>query len=1328
MPFEIMFEDETTVQLSKSGKSKLVSIPGTAKAPRAKKAKEEKERGCNVCPLNKVKGINKIMGTVDPKKKILLIAQSPGPRENEKKRELLGPAGKWWWTELDRVGLTRDDVSVQNAVRCFPADRVFDKEWGSHSLVMRNPAPEEIRCCSIHTEAALEKAKASYIVILGAVAAKIVLGVRSLPANKIFYADKLKAKVYLLDHPAFFIRGYGHGPRLKQFRATLRQLKTDLDSGQDASDRFAFLRNNDYRAIVNEKQAQEAAAIIREAASKGLRAAVDIEDDERDGKRYIACCGFSVRPKQAFVFIIDHPDVPKKDALAVRYVLEKLLGDSKIEKALQYGCSDVAKLWKQAHIRVRGWTHDTMLSEYLRWSDRKAYGLVAIYTARFPMFSGYEMVVVDEMLQGVDVPPKIANGSLEERYKFLEGSKLFSIAKLSIETLTLYNGGDCDLTKRIEMDNKKHISSALMRLYIDLSRLLYKMEPQGPLFDYTQAEKLEKVYPSRARYYKEKLIRLLKGKELVIKKRNKAGIWTSRKILAKDYNPGSPEQVVAALYGTLGLPQLSPKPDTRERTLLMLGRKYAFPNVQLKWRSFSKAKSTLESYVRCAKANVDRLRTKWHAAGARTGRLRSGGSRNKNEPVVNLQNIKKDPHVQNMCVADVEWRTFFNAAEKLLENYPLLTAFWKILQKWDLLPLDKRKAVLKPVPDDKATVQLSKFGAALEAWVRKHMPDLKTYLLLDYGQVEVRVMAQMSGDKNLIKDCMESDIHTRVGCIAEGSLVLTDQGRIPIEHVKLDMRVWDGIEYVEHNGVVFQGVREVITYEGLTTTPEHEVWTNRGKLQLAAASARGARLVTTGSEDLPVRYVDDNLDQYPLQGLSASSVGGVQQMPPEEGNLCGSYYKGQFDHLQMQLYLQRSTSSFTLPAVSRHTKALQTRRKELRRAWDTKQVQIGANICGVCIEGAAPPNLSGCSIRQDRQQRSLRIRQFEALNFSATGSQQEKQQVDGVQGQQGNRSRFSQAIETGLSVFNTKRRKHLASTDARRDVGVTSKKVRVYDIVNAGPRRRFTVSGRLVSNCTMTGWDADRIMYDEETRTLTKNVHFGIMFGLNEHGLYEFVKAMSPVDMRDRISQEQISEAVKKYFKRYPGVKVFQEEQRDFAQANGYVETLFGMKQVLNVTDESRPSLDEVVEDDEDGRSSWWGNQAINGPVQGTAHQLVICALVNLLRKRLKYATLGIPPTEVHDAVYFGVRVLSLPEAYKKATYLLEKESIKTSEQDFKIKWNIPIVTDAKAGLRLGCKIKVNEKTTISAFLASWFYECRKQETQLEADFASAVAEAIISG
>lgn len=65
-------------------------------------------------------------------------------------------------------------------------------------------------------------------------------------------------------------------------------------------------------------------------------------------------------------------------------------------------------------------------------------------------------------------------------------------------------------------------------------------------------------------------------------------------------------------------------------------------------------------------------------------------------------------------------------------------------------------------------------------------------------------------------------------CLAQGTLVLTDRGLVPIEKVSKDTLVWDGISFVRHEGVINKGLQDCITLDGLSMTPDHRVLTEKG--------------------------------------------------------------------------------------------------------------------------------------------------------------------------------------------------------------------------------------------------------------------------------------------------------------------------------------------------------------------------------------------------------------------------------------------------------------------------------------------------------------------
>jgi DNA polymerase I-like protein with 3'-5' exonuclease and polymerase domains len=99
--------------------------------------------------------------------------------------------------------------------------------------------------------------------------------------------------------------------------------------------------------------------------------------------------------------------------------------------------------------------------------------------------------------------------------------------------------------------------------------------------------------------------------------------------------------------------------------------------------------------------------------------------------------------------------------------------------------------------------------------------------------------------------------YAKTFCIAEGQNVLTLRGEVPIETVRIDDLLWDGVEWVRHDGVVCMGTKPVIQWDGLTATPEHEVWTDsHGKIRFDQAKEGKVLLSRTSAGGRPVRYSD----------------------------------------------------------------------------------------------------------------------------------------------------------------------------------------------------------------------------------------------------------------------------------------------------------------------------------------------------------------------------------------------------------------------------------------------------------------------------------------
>ena len=157
------------------------------------------------------------------------------------------------------------------------------------------------------------------------------------------------------------------------------------------------------------------------------------------------------------------------------------------------------------------------------------------------------------------------------------------------------------------------------------------------------------------------------------------------------------------------------------------------------------------------------------------------------------------------------------------------------------------------------------------------------FLVADFSAIEARVIAWLAGEEWRMRAFAEGkDIYcasaskifgvpvvkhgenghlrqkgkvAELACIAEGQLVLTDHGLIPIEKVTTDDLLWDGEQWVHHEGVIYKGKREVITYEGLTATSDHLVWIEGQSqpIQFGIAASCGSHLVQTGDGGKAIR-------------------------------------------------------------------------------------------------------------------------------------------------------------------------------------------------------------------------------------------------------------------------------------------------------------------------------------------------------------------------------------------------------------------------------------------------------------------------------------------
>jgi len=702
--------------------------------------------GCDNCPskLNWKHGVKPIFGEVTGKK-IFVWAQSPGPQENKAVKELIGPSGDWLWNELKSVGIKRDDCDIQNVVRCFPAD-YQDYEWPP--LKMRSPEKVEIKCCQKFNQLAIEKSKAKVHLVFGAVAHKALLGVEYKKARKVFYSPKLKGSVFLLDHPSYFLRsGYGGkgqqnvpSDRLKIFRRTLRDA-AQVAQQEGPVGKYSYIKTRKYVPVESVKTAVEAYRAIK--AVKGTRVAVDSEHGYIDGVKTDLCWAFIIKPGVGYCFPTGVRKIPRQVRRVSIRCVKKLLANVQVRKVFHHGSSDVEEARELLDAEAHGYDYDTEYAEYFAnpvGGDGGGYGLEAIGDRRFPKFGGWKEIILPEAfkvewLEGRKLTPeKLKPSNFMKLYDAAKKENGFNYGQVPWKKLWLRCLADADITKRIEITTKDRVNPPLMWLYKDSAFVLGRMEREGPLFDYQQLKQVKKLWPIRVARL-ERDIRKLVGD--------------------KDFNPGSPKQVENLLFKKLDLEfPFEGKANTRKETLIAMSAEHEVVPLIRQYRIDKKVEGTyIDGFEACANINHGRLRTKWWLTGTSTGRLSSGGGKEKktgDKSVVNLQNVHGDPALQNLLISDPRWREVYKC--------------WK----------------------EKG--QFNEYN-----W--EQFKDFKVFLGFDFAQMELRFIAEQAGDKEYIKMFMdpENDPHSMVGHALTGW---------SIEKIKTDDRVRRIVKAM-HFGIVY---------------------------------------------------------------------------------------------------------------------------------------------------------------------------------------------------------------------------------------------------------------------------------------------------------------------------------------------------------------------------------------------------------------------------------------------------------------------------------------------------------------------------------------------
>lgn len=173
-----------------------------------------------------------------------------------------------------------------------------------------------------------------------------------------------------------------------------------------------------------------------------------------------------------------------------------------------------------------------------------------------------------------------------------------------------------------------------------------------------------------------------------------------------------------------------------------------------------------------------------------------------------------------------------------------------------------------------------------------------------------------------------------------------------------------------------------------------------------------------------------------------------------------------------------------------------------------------------------------------------------------------------------------------------------------------------------------------------------------EVRRRAKAINFGIIYGISAFGLANQLG----------IPRDEAGAYIRKYFERFPGIRAYMDETKEFAKKNGYVLTLFGRKCHYPDIVNSNPSIRAFNE-----------RAAINARLQGTAADIIRRAMVRIEPALTKAKLNAQMLLQVHDELIFEV-----PEGEVEKTLPIVKRVMEDAPMPA-VSLSVPLSVEARA-------------------------------------------------
>ena len=152
-----------------------------------------------------------------------------------------------------------------------------------------------------------------------------------------------------------------------------------------------------------------------------------------------------------------------------------------------------------------------------------------------------------------------------------------------------------------------------------------------------------------------------------------------------------------------------------------------------------------------------------------------------------------------------------------------------------------------------------------------------------------------------------------------------------------------------------------------------------------------------------------------------------------------------------------------------------------------------------------------------------------------------------------------------------------------------------------------------------TAMDIFHLEKDEVTpniRRQAKAINFGVVYGISDYGLAN----------QAGLSLKDSKKFIEDYFKTYPNIKKYLDDQVKFCQDNGYVKTILNRRRYIPEINDAKWPIREF------GKRA-----AMNATIQGSAADVIKIAMVNIYKRLEKEKLNSKIILQVHDELIFDV-------------------------------------------------------------------------------------------